>query len=134
MIFSAGKDFKVAKERELSEMHPKAREARLKDYEIHPEKNPLPVEKKLGWHIYKIVPLNMIKTDDEIEFVSPDVVSEKAEKGDWFLVDPETGTLRNWVCDGHSCVIYTKKMLQAGSLIRIEDPDYVPGKIRDTGR
>lgn len=134
LIFSAGKDFKAAKEKELSEMHPKAREARLKDYEIHPEKNPSPVEKKLGWHIYKMVPLNMIKTDDEIEFVSPDVVSEKAEKGDWLLVDPETGTLRSWVCDGHDCVIYTKKMLQAGSLIRIEDPDYVPGKIRDTGR
>lgn len=37
-IFTAGKDFKACKQKELDEMHPKAREARLKDYEIHPEK------------------------------------------------------------------------------------------------
>lgn len=133
-IFNAGKDFKSAKQKELDEMHPKAREARLKDYEMHPEKNPPIIEQKKDWHIYKIIPLNMIKSNDEIEFISPDVVSKKAEKGTWNLVDPETGTLRTWVCDGHNCVLYTKEILQEGALIRIEDPDYVPGKIRDTGR
>lgn len=133
-IFTAGKDFKAQKQKELDEMHPKAREARLKDYEIHPEKNPAIVEQKDGWHIYKMLPLNMIKTGEKIEFVAPDIVAKKAESDEWCLVDPESGTLRNWVCDGHNCVLYTKIPLQAGALIRIEDPDYVPGKIRDTGR
>ncbi len=133
-IFVAGKDFKAQKQKELDEMHPKAREARLKDYEIHPEKNPAVVEKKDGWHIYKMLPLNMIKTGEKIEFVAPDIVAKKAEINEWCLVDPDSGTLRSWVCDGHNCVLYTKIPLQAGALIRIEDPDYVPGKIRDTGR
>ena len=133
-IFAAGKKFKAQKQQELDEMHPKAREARLKDYEIHPEKNPEIAEQKTDWHIYKMIPLNMIKSGEKIEFVAPDIVAKKAEPDEWCLVDPETGTLRNWVCDGHNCVLYTKIPLQAGALIRIEDPDYVPGKIRDTGR
>lgn len=133
-IFAAGKDFKAQKQKELDEMHPKAREARLKDYEIHPEKNPEIAEQKNGWHIYKMLPLNMIKAGEKIEFVAPDIVAKKAEPDEWCLVDPDSGTLRTWVCDGHNCVLYTKIPLQAGALIRIEDPDYVPGKIRDTGR
>lgn len=133
-IFTAGKDFKACKQKELDEMHPKAREARLKDYEIHPEKNPDVIEEKNGWNIYRMIPLNMIKAGEKIEFVSPDIVAKKADADEWQLVDPETGTLRSWVCDGHECVLYTKIPLQAGALIRIEDPDYVPGKIRDSGR
>ena len=133
-VFTAGKDFKVCKQKELDEMHPKAREARLKDYEIHPEKNPDVIEEKNGWKIYRMIPLNMIKAGEKIEFVSPDIVAKKADADEWQLVDPETGTLRSWVCDGHECVLYTKIPLQAGALIRIEDPDYVPGKIRDSGR
>lgn len=133
-IFAAGKDFKAQKQKELDEMHPKARAARLKDYEIHPEKNPGIAEQKNGWHIYKMLPLNMIKSGEKIEFVAPDIVAKKAENNEWCLVDPDSGTLRAWVCDGHNCVLYTKIPLQAGALIRIEDPDYVPGKIRDTGR
>lgn len=134
LVYEAGKKFKDDRQKELDEMHPKAREARLKDYEIHPDKNPASVEKKQGWFMYKITPLNMIKAGDEIEFISPDIVSKKAEKSDWCLVDPESGTLRSWVCDGHDCLLYTKIPLQEGALIRIEDPDYVSGFIRETGR
>lgn len=133
-IFAAGRDFKARIQDELEKMHPKAREARLKDYELHPEKNPCAAEKQSGWRFYKMVPLNMIKSGEKIEFVSPDIVAKKAAEDEWRLVDPENGTLRSWVCDGHECVIFTKIPLQAGALIRIEDPDYVPGKIRDTGR
>lgn len=133
-IFAAGRDFKARIQDELEKMHPKAREARLKDYELHPEKNPCAAEKQSGWRFYKMVPLNMIKAGEKIEFVSPDIVAKKAAEYEWRLVDPENGTLRSWVCDGHECVLFTKIPLQAGALIRIEDPDYVPGKIRDTGR
>ena len=115
-------------------MHPKAREARLKDYEMHPDKNPDVAEKTELWCMYKINPLNMIKAGDKIEFISPDVVATKADPSEWKLVNPEDGTIRSWVCDGHECVLYTKIPLQSGALIRIEDPDYVSGIIRDSGR
>ena len=133
-IFDSAKNFKESLEKELNEMHPKAREARLKDYELHPEKNPDIAKEQADWHFYELKPLNMINAGEQIEFVSPDIVSKKANPQDWKLIEPENGTVRNWVCDGHECVLYTKISLQAGSIIRIEDPDYVPGKIRDTGR
>lgn len=133
-VCEAGAAFHKAKQDELDNMHPKAREARLKDYEMHPDKNPPVAEKAEGWNMYSINPLNMIKTGDDIEFISPDVVATKASKEDWKLVNPEDGTIRSWVCDGHECVLYTKVPLQSGALIRIEDPDYVPGMIRDSGR
>lgn len=133
-VCDAGFAFRKAKQDELDNMHPKAREARLKDYELHPDKNPCVAEKVEGWCMYRINPLNMIKAGDEIEFISPDVVATKADSADWKLVNPEDGTIRSWVCDGHECVLYTKVPLQSGALIRIEDPDYVPGMIRDSGR
>ena len=119
---------------ELENMHPKAREARLRDFEIHPDRNPPKAPKKEGWTMYNLVALNMINQGDPIEFISPDVVATKAKAGDWMLLDPETGCVRTWVCDSHPCVLYTKEPLQDGALIRIEDPEYQPGIIRDSGR
>lgn len=133
-ILKTAEHFDSERKAELEKMHPKAKEARLKDYEIHPEKNPPVVQKKDGWFMYKILPLNMIKTNDKIEFISPDIVSVRPEKNEWLMINPENGTIRDWVCDGHDCVIYTKLKLQRGSLIRTEDPDYIEGKIRDSGR
>lgn len=133
-ILSLGREHKALIQKELDEMHPAAREARLRDYQIHPEKNPPCVEKKEGWFMYELKALNMIKTGDAIEFISPDVVSTKASSEEWNLLDPENGTEKSWVCDGHPCLLYSKIPLQEGALIRIEDPEYIPGKIRDSGR
>ena len=119
---------------ELEAMHPAARQARLKDLEIHTDRRVLPFEKKEGWHMYSITALNMIKADENIEFVSPDFVSLTASPADFDLINPETGTKLNWVCDGHPCVVYTKHELPDAALLRTLDPDYVEGQIRDTGR
>lgn len=118
----------------LKNMHPDAREARLKDYEIHPDRRIIPFEKKEGWHLYETKALNKINAGDEIEFVSPEFPSVTAKAGDWELISSETGLKLNWVCDSHPCVIYTKYQLPDASLLRTLDPDYVEGKIRDTGR
>lgn len=120
--------------KELDEMHPQAREARLKDLEIHTDRRVVPLELKEGWKLYQCTAVNKFSTDMEIEFVSPEFVSEKAKPGDWQLVNPETGCLLNWVCDSHPCLIYTKITLPEGSLVRVEDPEYTPGIIRDKGR
>ena len=133
-VIQNGKDSTKKINDELEAMHPKAREARLKDFEIHPDRNPPAVEPKDGWSMYNLVALNMINQGDPIEFISPDVVATKAKAGDWMLVDPETGCVRTWVCDSHPCVLYAKEPLQDGALIRIEDPEYQSGIIRDSGR
>lgn len=118
----------------LNAMHPAAKEARLKDLEIHTDRQVNPFEKQDGWKMYTCTALNMIKADEAIEFVSPDFVSVTANPGDFYLINPETGTKLNWVCDGHPCVVYSKFELPPASLLRTLDPDYVEGKIRDTGR
>ena len=119
---------------ELNAMHPAAREARLKDLEIHTDRRVVPFEKHEGWKMYSITALNMIKADEEIEFVAPDFVSVTAKPDEFDLINPETGTKLNWVCDSHPCLLYTKLDLPAAALLRTLDPDYVEGQIRDTGR
>ena len=118
----------------LEKMHPAAREARLRDLEIHTDRKVIPFEKTDGWKMYGMLPLNMIKCNENIEFVSPDFVSLTVTPDEYLIINPQTGTKLNWVCDGHPCVIYTKYTLPPASLLRTLDPDYVEGKIRDTGR
>ena len=118
----------------LDEMHPAAREARLKDLQIHTDRNVVPFEKKEGWHMYLCTAVNMIKAEDDIEFVSPSFCSLTAKAGEWEVISTETGLKMNWVCDGHPAVIYTKYQLPDVTLLRTLDPDYVDGQIRDTGR
>ena len=133
-IYEAGQTNYKRHSDELAAMHPSAREARLKDLEIHTDRRVIPFEKHDGWKMYSITALNMIKADEEIEFVSPDFVSVCAKPGEFDLINPETGTKLNWVCDGHPCVVYTKYELPPAALLRTLDPDYVEGQIRDTGR
>jgi len=118
----------------LDEMHPAAREARLKDLAIHTDRNVVPFEKKEGWKLYECTAMNMIKATDEIEFVSPDFCSLTVKPEDYEIISTETGLKMNWVCDGHPAAIYTKYDLPDSTLLRTLDPDYVEGKIRDTGR
>lgn len=118
----------------LEKMHPAAREARLKDLEIHTDRKVVPFEKKEGWKMYYCTAMNMIKATEEIELVSPDFCSLKVSPSDFEIISPETGLKLNWICDGHPAVIYMNQELPEGTLLRTLDPDYVEGKIRDTGR
>ena len=119
---------------ELEAMHPAAREARLKDLEIHPDRRIETFEKKDGWYMYDCKGMNMIHAGEEIEFVSPDFCTLKVPADEWMIIDSETGLKMNWTCDGHPTAIYLKHKLPAGTLLRTLDPDYIEGKIRDTGR
>lgn len=118
----------------LEKMHPAARQARLKDLEIHTDRKVVPFEKKEGWKMYYCTAMNMIKATEEIELVSPDFCSLKVSPSDFEIISPETGLKLNWICDGHPAVIYLNQELPEGTLLRTLDPDYVEGKIRDTGR
>jgi len=133
-IFAAGKQAQENFEKDLEAMHPNARAARLKDLEKYPDKRVVAAVKKEGWKLFQATALNKISPHMEIQFVSPEFVSLTAKPGEWELVNPETGTLLNWVCDSHPCCIYTKYDLPEATLLRVEDPEYVEGVIRDTGR
>lgn len=133
-LASAARSRFDAYKKELDEMHPQAREARLKDLEIHPDRRVLPLEKKDGWYLYECKAMNMIRIEDEIEFVSPEFCSLKIPSGQWEIIDSETGLKLNWTCDGHPTYIYVSHKLPAATLLRTLDPDYEEGKIRDTGR
>ncbi|MCR4578829.1 MAG: U32 family peptidase [Treponema sp.] len=133
-LWTEGMNRYKAYSQELENMHPAAREARLKDLEIHTDRRVIPFEKKEGWYMYECTAMNMIKIEDDIEFVSPDFSSLTVPAGEWEIISSETGLKMNWVCDGHPAVIYTKYQLPRASLLRTLDPDYVEGKIRDTGR
>lgn len=133
-IFAAGEQAQKTFEADLEAMHPNARDARLKDLEKYPDKKVTAAVKKEGWKLYRATALNKISPDMEIQFVSPEFVSLTAKPGEWELVNPENGTLLNWVCDSHPCCIYTKYTLPQATLLRVEDPEYVEGIIRDTGR
>ena len=133
-LLSEGTKRYEASQAELAAMHPAAREARLKDLEIHTDRRIIPFQKKEGWHMYPINAMNMIRIEDEIEFVAPDFCSLKVPAGQWEIISAETGLKLNWVCDGHPAVIYLPHQLPPATLLRTLDPDYVDGKIRDTGR
>ena len=133
-VLKLAEDFEKARNEEFENLHPSAKEARLRDKTLHPERYPSCATEQKGWFMYEINPLNMIKNTDTIEFVSPDVCGIKCLPSSFQIIDAENGTLRTWVCDSHKSYIYTPQNLQEGTLIRIEDPDYISGKIRDTGR
>ena len=134
VLLAEGRSRHEAAQKELEAMHPQAREARLKDYEIHPDRRIEGFAKKEGWHLYECKGMNMIRSGEEIEFVSPDFCSLKVPAAEWEIIDSETGLKMNWTCDGHPTVIYLKYQLPQGTLLRTLDPDYEEGKIRDTGR
>ena len=133
-LFKKGDDAIKLRQIELNSMHPAARQARLEDFKKHPQKSPPVVVAREGWSAYRYQPMNMVKDGERIEFISPDVTAIKSQAGSWEFIDPESGLKQFWACDGHDCVIYTKYDLQSGTIVRVKDPEYIPGVIRDTGR
>ena len=133
-IYAEGQKRAAENQKQLDEMHPAAREARLKDYEQHPDRRILPFEKKDGWYMYEINAMNMIRIEDDIEFVSPEFCSLTIPAGQWEIIDSQTGLKMNWTCDGHPTYLYVSHRLPSATLLRTVDPDYIEGKIRDTGR
>lgn len=118
----------------LEKMHPAAREARLKDLEIHADRRIIPFEKKSDRRMYVCVATNMIKSNENVEIISPEFCSIVVTPKDYDIISLETGLKLNWICDGHPAAIYINRELPDNSLLRTLDPDYEEGKIRDTGR
>ena len=96
----------------------KARDAYLEREKNCPEWHLPLVERKEGWRMFNLKALNMIDNTISLEYITPDIVSMAMQKEDFMLVNPITGEVYAWCCDGHPCVIYTCINLCKGALLR----------------
>ena len=133
-ILCAGEKLVSDRQTEIDAMHPDAKAAILRDYERNPEKVIRTVTRRDGWKIYALSALNKIDSGTELELVSPDVLSQTLSGSEYEFLNPKTGEKRAWVNADHDCALYAPMQIQDGTLVRIKDSDYIPGKIRDTGR
>ena len=108
-LFEKAQSQKKAFEKELEEMHPDAKKARLRDLEMNPGKKPLPVEKRAGYALFRFKALNKIDQDEYIEYISPNIIL--LGDVDYQFVDAESGNLLPWVTFNNDCLIYTNKKL-----------------------
>ncbi len=110
------KDF----EKTLESLHPDAKKAKLKDYEDHPEKIPHAPNEKEGWFFYPFNALNKIEEGVPFEFIGPDKVSLPMCKENYYFINPEDGTIMQWVSYGHNCLLYTSEILHDNWIMRMK--------------
>ncbi|MBO4404872.1 MAG: U32 family peptidase [Treponema sp.] len=133
-ILKKGSELSQRRKAEYDGLCEKAKAAYDERVKNIPDKYLPPVEEKAGWKMYELMALNMINAESVLQIVSPDVVGEDFPKEKFLLINPLTGEIYRWVCDGHKCVIYTGEKLCDGDLLRSKDKDYMEGKFRDSGR
>jgi len=133
-IFAAGEKLVADRKAELDSMHPAAREAALRDLEQHPEKKIKICGKREGWKVYPYDALNRVDAGTELEFVSPSVLAQKVSGSEYEFINPKTGEKLDWVNADHDCALYTGLPVEENTLVRVKDPDYVEGQIRNRGR
>jgi peptidase, U32 family len=74
------------------------------------------IRKELGNNRYEFISMNKITADMPLEYIGPDICA--IEDRNYTLLDPETGTARDWVCHGHPCIIETNIPLRSGFIVR----------------
>ncbi|MBO4386357.1 MAG: U32 family peptidase [Treponema sp.] len=133
-VFKKADQLKKRRQEEREKLCPQALAALEERIKNQPDKHLAAVEKKEGFAFYTLAPLNMITRQSALELVTPAIVSRKLSQEEFCLVNPNTGEVYNWVCDGHPCAIYTNIPLNQGDLLRALDPGYKEGIFRDNGR
>ncbi len=134
-VFSRAIDGEKSLSEKLLSLSPEAKAADDRRAEENPDYRLPFVKKTEGFKMFFLEALNMITKESEIELVSPEISSKRIFWGkDFILLNPENGSLYNWVCNGHPCIFYTNLRLESGSLLRLKDPEYVEGSFRSTGR
>ena len=133
-VFKKAAQLTKRRQEEREKLCPQALAALEERIKNQPDKHLAAVEKKEGFAFYTLAPLNMITRQTLLEVVTPAIVSRKLKAEEFCLVNPNTGEVYNWVCDGHPCAIYTNIPLSQGDLLRALDPGYKEGIFRDNGR
>ncbi|MBP5357777.1 MAG: U32 family peptidase [Treponema sp.] len=117
-VLSRGMRLRQRRIDEYNSLVPQAQKAWDERVKNQPDKHLPDVQKKEGWHMYPLIALNMLNEKSELQIVSPDIVSKDLPHEHYQLVNPDTGEVYRWCCDGHPCVLYTDMDIQDGSLIR----------------
>lgn len=107
-------DFK----REMDSLRPEARAARERAMAFHGEKSPRAAERKRGWMMYELSPMNKTFASQGIEIISPGERAAAVESGRWKIIDKKDGTERGWFFDGHPCALYIDRAIPPVSLVR----------------
>ncbi len=113
----------------LESLHPDAKKAKLKDYEDHPEKIPQAPKEHSNWNMYPFKAMNKIEEGIPFEFIGPNTVRVSMTKENFCFVNPEDGTLMQWVSFGHDCLIYTSEKLEENWIMRMKTD-----KVRNAAR
>ncbi|MBQ1662037.1 MAG: U32 family peptidase, partial [Treponema sp.] len=117
-ILEKGRLLEERRKAEYDSLVPAAQKAWDERAKTNPD-NYLPSVKKIsGWRMFRLKALNMIDEKSELEYVTPDIAHEVLPRDSYILVNPDTGEIYRWCCDGHPCVIYTSVPLDSNSLIR----------------
>lgn len=117
-VFARADSLRKRREAEYASLVPQARKAYDDRVKALPDRYLPPAEKKEGWRMYALKVQNMIKQDTLLEAVGPDYVSLPLPAGGWQLLNPETGEVYRWCCDGHPAVLYTSVPLGGNVLLR----------------
>lgn len=112
-VFEFIKTEKAKYDKKLSEMHPVKREAILSDAA---KKIDFLTEAKEGYHFYRFNSLNKFDAGTVLEYVEPNILA--TEDSDYVLISPNDGSVMNWVCHGHDCLIYSSKKIALNSIVR----------------
>ncbi len=117
-LFALAKQTETDFIQQIQALHPCAKEAKEKDLALHPEKRPLLAIKKDRYRLYQYRALNKISAKTVLEFIGPDCIS--LQDSSYILINPEDGTVMDWVCHNHDCLIYTSCDLEDGWIARFK--------------
>lgn len=123
-ILGRGEKLFMRRRAEYESMIPEARAAYDERVRDNPGRYLTPCTEKEGWEMYALTALNMMDKDTELEIVTPDTVSQRLDADDYELINPATGEIYSWCCNGHPCVIYTCMNLSGGALLRSRNKNW----------
>ncbi len=104
----------------FNSLHPDAKKAREIDLEKHPEKKPTCVQSQEGWKLYCFNAMNKIEVGTPFELIGPNTVSILLKKEDFSFINPEDGTIMQWVSHGHDCLLYTHLHIDEEWIMRMK--------------
>ena len=119
-VFAKARELQAKREAEYNAMVPAAQKAFDERVRNQKDRYLPPLDRREGWHLYRMNPLNMINEESELEAVTPDTVSIAMNAENTCFANPVTGETYRWVCNGHPCVLYSKLSLPDGTLVRVK--------------
>ena len=117
-ILEKGRNLEMQRKAEYDSLIPQAKAAYDQRVKNLPDRYLPGVREREGWKMYPLKAMNMMDGESVLELVAPDICSRELKSDEYMLINPNTGEVYRWCCDGHPCVIYTPLEMPSGSLLR----------------